>query len=184
MLGWLHSKPAEEVLPAPLRPAVMMGGHAGRGSSWWYSPSHTRPAFNSPGSHSALWWAWWYRQEGWKVNKTVYWVCCILRFRKMGRPLVQTHKICMECRRSGFHPWVRKIPWRRAWNTLQYSCLEDPMDRGVWRLFYNSAETEANIMLTLLVHTCKHITEASPSPCCKKKSSFYLFEIYFSIPNL
>ena len=115
MLGWLHSKPAEEVLPAPLRPAVMMGGHAGRGSSWWYSPSHTRPAFNSPGSHSAPWWAWWYRQEGWKVNKTVYWVCYILRFRKMGRPLVQTQKICMECRRSGFHPWVRKIPWRREW---------------------------------------------------------------------
>ena len=32
-----------------------------------------------------------------------------------------------KCR---FNPWVRKIPWRRACNTLQYSCLENPMDRG------------------------------------------------------
>ena len=32
-----------------------------------------------------------------------------------------------------FDPWVRKIPWRRAWNPLQYSCLEDLMHRGTWR---------------------------------------------------
>ena len=22
---------------------------------------------------------------------------------------------CLQCRRPGFHPWVRKIPWRRKW---------------------------------------------------------------------
>ena len=22
---------------------------------------------------------------------------------------------CRRCKRLGFHPWVRKIPWRRAW---------------------------------------------------------------------
>ena len=22
---------------------------------------------------------------------------------------------CRRCKRHGFHPWVRKIPWRRAW---------------------------------------------------------------------
>ena len=27
---------------------------------------------------------------------------------------------------------VGKIPWRRACNPLQYSCLENPMDRGAW----------------------------------------------------
>ena len=26
--------------------------------------------------------------------------------------------------------WVRKIPWKRECNPLQYSCLEYPMDRG------------------------------------------------------
>ena len=30
----------------------------------------------------------------------------------------------------GFDPWVGKIPWRRKWQPLQYSCLENPMDRG------------------------------------------------------
>ena len=23
--------------------------------------------------------------------------------------------ICLQCRRPEFNPWVRKIPWRRAW---------------------------------------------------------------------
>ena len=24
-------------------------------------------------------------------------------------------RICLQCRRLGFDPWVRKIPWRRKW---------------------------------------------------------------------
>ena len=28
--------------------------------------------------------------------------------------------------RPGFDPWVEKIPWGRAWDPLQYSCLENP----------------------------------------------------------
>ena len=32
-----------------------------------------------------------------------------------------------------FDPWVGKIPWRRNWPPLQYSCLENPMDRGAWQ---------------------------------------------------
>ena len=38
----------------------------------------------------------------------------------------------LQCRRPRFSPWVRKIPWRRKWQQLQYSCLENPMDRGAW----------------------------------------------------
>ena len=38
-----------------------------------------------------------------------------------------------QCRRHGFYPWVRKIPWRRKGNLFQYSCLENPMDRGAWQ---------------------------------------------------
>ena len=29
---------------------------------------------------------------------------------------------------------VGKIPWRRACNPLQYSCLENPMDSGAWQV--------------------------------------------------
>ncbi|XP_065764834.1 glomulin isoform X3 [Muntiacus reevesi] len=36
-------------------------------------------------------------------------------------------------RRPRFNPWVGKIPWRRNGTPLQYSCLENPMDRGAWR---------------------------------------------------
>ena len=36
----------------------------------------------------------------------------------------------MKC---GFNPWVRKMPWRRAWQPLQYSYLENSMDRGAWK---------------------------------------------------
>ena len=36
----------------------------------------------------------------------------------------------MQCRRLRFDSWVRKIHWRRAWQPLQYSCLENSMHRG------------------------------------------------------
>ena len=37
---------------------------------------------------------------------------------------------CRSRGRCGFNPWVWKIPWRRARNPPQYSCLEKPRDRG------------------------------------------------------
>ena len=39
-----------------------------------------------------------------------------------------------QCRRCGFEAWIGKIPWRRAWQPLlQYSCLENPLNRGAWQ---------------------------------------------------
>ena len=29
-------------------------------------------------------------------------------------------------------PWIAKIPWRRKWQPLWCSCLENPPDRGAW----------------------------------------------------
>ena len=34
--------------------------------------------------------------------------------------------------KTGFHPCVRKIPWRRNSYPLQYSCLENSMNGGSW----------------------------------------------------
>ena len=34
---------------------------------------------------------------------------------------------CRRHKRCRFDSWVRKIPWRRAWQPM-----EDPMDRGAW----------------------------------------------------
>ena len=45
-------------------------------------------------------------------------------------PLVQSHmaslvaqlvKICLQCSRLAFDPWVGKIPWRRAWQPTPVS---------------------------------------------------------------
>ena len=34
-----------------------------------------------------------------------------------------------QCKGCEFDPWVGKIPWSRKCSPLQYSCLENPMDR-------------------------------------------------------
>ena len=39
---------------------------------------------------------------------------------------------CRRHKRPGFNHRDGKIPWRRAWQ-LQYSCLENPRDRGAWQ---------------------------------------------------
>ena len=62
---------------------------------------------------------------------------CVYVCRFMGFPGGVSGKepTCQSRRRKrgGFDPWVRKIPWRRAWQpTLVYSCLENPMDREAW----------------------------------------------------
>ena len=35
-----------------------------------------------------------------------------------------------QCRRHRFDSWVRKVPWRKKWQPLQYYCLGNPTDRG------------------------------------------------------
>ena len=38
-------------------------------------------------------------------------------------------RICLQCRKPGFDPWVRKIPGEGNGNPLQYSFLVSPKDR-------------------------------------------------------
>ena len=42
-------------------------------------------------------------------------------------------ELSCPCRRCRFHPWIRKIPWKRKWQPLQYSCLGNSKDRGAWQ---------------------------------------------------
>ena len=39
---------------------------------------------------------------------------------------------CRRYKRGRFGPWVGNIPGGGNGNPLQYSCLENPMDRGAW----------------------------------------------------
>ena len=41
-------------------------------------------------------------------------------------------RIHLQGRRPGFNPWVGKIHGEGNGNPLQYSCLENPTDRGTW----------------------------------------------------
>ena len=38
-----------------------------------------------------------------------------LRIFNIKSSLVAQMVVCLQCGRPGFHPWVRKVPWRRAW---------------------------------------------------------------------
>jgi len=45
----------------------------------------------------------WSRKEldtTWQLNNNIY---------------VTKSRVCLQCRRPRFDPWVRKIPWRRKW---------------------------------------------------------------------
>ena len=39
----------------------------------------------------------------------------------------------------GLIPGLGRLPWRRKCNPLQYSCLENSMDRGAWRAIVHGA---------------------------------------------
>ena len=59
---------------------------------------------------------------------------------------------CRRLKRHELNAWVRKIPWRRAWQPTQYSAWRNPMDRGAWGLtFYRVAKS-----WTLLKHLGTH----------------------------
>ena len=40
---------------------------------------------------------------------------------------------CRRYKRLGFDPWLGRSPGGEHGNPLQYSCLENPMDRGAWQ---------------------------------------------------
>ena len=59
----------------------------------------------------------------------------IVRCRVWASQLVQRQRVYLpyrRCRRQEFGPWVRRSPGGGNGNPLQYSCLGNPMDRGVW----------------------------------------------------
>ena len=47
---------------------------------------------------------------------------------------------CRRPKRHRFDPWFRKIPWRRACNPLQHSCLKSPRHRGAWQAAVHGVE--------------------------------------------
>ena len=58
----------------------------------------------------------------------------------LGFPGGSMAKIHLPSKRCGFDPRVRKTPGVGNGNPLQYSCLGNSMDRGIWQAIVNGVE--------------------------------------------
>ena len=47
--------------------------------------------------------------------------------------------------------WIGNTTWRKAWQPMQYSCLENPVDRGAWRATVHGV-TKSQTRLKRLSH--------------------------------
>jgi len=51
----------------------------------------------------------------------------------MASPGAHWLRICLQCRRYGFNPWVEKISWRREGQPTPVFLPGNPMDREAWQ---------------------------------------------------
>ena len=73
---------------------------------------------------------------------------------------------CRRCKRCGFDPWVGKIPWGRHGNPLQYSCLENPIDRGVWHaMVYRVTQSWTELKHLAYTQAYKYLIFVGPINC-------------------
>ena len=62
-------------------------------------------------------------------------------------------------------PWVGKMPWKGNGSPLQYSCLENPIDKGAWwaivhgiaRVRHNLATQQQVLFIQVLGTECPEI---------------------------
>ena len=57
-----------------------------------------------------------------------------------------------DVKRCRLNPWAGKIPWSRACNQLQYSCMENSMDRGSWQATVNGVAKSRTRLKQLNMH--------------------------------
>ena len=69
---------------------------------------------------------------------------------------------CWRPERCGFNSWVGMIPSRRVWHEypLQYSCLENPMDRGAWWATVYRVTKGRKWLKWLSTHACMHYEQS------------------------
>ena len=110
-------------------------------SEQWIMFLITSPAFPSPQLLCSNLSTWSFMLASFPSNPSFMWQLELLSsstiLKHLGFPRWRNSKEstcqCRRCKRCGFDPWVEMIPWSRNGNPLQYSCLEDSMDRGDWQ---------------------------------------------------
>ena len=118
---------------------------------WWWASLVAQTVKNPPAV-----WEIWVLSLGWKdpLEKGKATHSSILACRipwiiqSMGSHLLEFLVLCMV---FGFqwisfvfalYLWVRKIPGGGHGNPLQYSCLENPMDRGAWEATVRGSQSQ------------------------------------------
>ena len=66
-------------------------------------------------------------------------------------------RICLQCRRCRFDPWVRKIPWRRAWQPTPVFLPGESMNRRAWQATVHGVSKSCIPLNRLNTHTHTHL---------------------------
>ena len=74
--------------------------------------------------------------------------------------MAQTVKNLPAMQEDWFAAPGQEDPLEKGWNPLQYSCLENPMDRGAWRAGY-SLWVGHNLHLALAFYCLRHFLESA-----------------------
>ena len=53
--------------------------------------------------------------QKWRKQATVQCQPCTTQYSILFMKWLRLQRICLQCGRPGFDPWVGKIPWRRKW---------------------------------------------------------------------
>ena len=89
-----------------------------------------------------------------------HWQVDCLPLRHLGSPVSRTLFSAKEppcqCRRHRFDPGLGRSPGEGNGNPLQYSCLENPMDRRAWQSTVHGVTKSQTQLKWLSMHTCLH----------------------------
>ena len=77
---------------------------------------------------------------------------------------------CRRCKRCGFDPWIRKIPWRRAWKLTPVFLPGEP--HGAWRATVHSFTRSQTRLKGLSMHAHTHTYFFLPK-------SYYKCKLYY-----
>ena len=85
-----------------------------------------------------------------------------------------------QCRVHRFDPWAGKVPWRKKFNPVQFSCLGNPRDRGDWWVTAQGCKAsdttwrlDSKDALFLLVTWCLIWAEFTEWPGAKATGGFF-----------
>ena len=83
-------------------------------------------------------------------------------------------RICLQCERPGFNPWIGKIPWRREWQpTPVFLPREFHGQRAWWVTFHGIAKSQTGLNNYTFPFLPSHPHSYSFNPISLSHLSFY-----------